>query len=74
MSQNIKVDAIALAAEVIRLRRQNEILMAGLTKILDLGAIGFNDGLHSRECCQTGCESPGYAWDALEAARKESEP
>lgn len=74
MSRNIKIDAVALAEEVIVLRRQNEILTAGLNKILDYGAIRFKDGLHSRECCDTGCESPGYAADALEAARKEAQP
>ena len=73
MSRNIKIDAVALAQEVIVLRRQNEILTAGLNKILQYGSIGFKDGLRSRDCGY-GCESPGDAADALEAVRKEAQP
>lgn len=73
MSHNIKVDAIALAAEVAELRRENAKLRQALEAIIksadDYGACGY--GCDSCDYCR---DVPAIAEAALEAVRKEAQP
>ena len=72
MSKNIKIDAVALAEEVIRLRRQNQIMIAALKQLEQYGGIDFRTGMRDSEC-NYGCDAPGVAMAALEAVRKEGQ-
>lgn len=73
MSQNIKVDAIGLAAEVADLRRENAALREALQAIIKSAA--------NYDACGYGCDScdycsdvPGIAKAALGVERKEAQP
>jgi hypothetical protein len=70
VSRNIKVNEWAVAEEMLRLReqvakleRENTLLLKALKQI---AARGPHDG-----CCDYGCDSPGIAMAAIDAARKE---
>jgi hypothetical protein len=73
VSRNIKIDAVALAKEVIVLRRQNEIMIAALKQLEGYGGIEFRTGIRDTGCGY-GCDAPGVAMAALEAVRKEAQP
>jgi hypothetical protein len=73
VSQNIKIDALALAEEVAELRRENAKMRAALQAILqsaqDYGGCGY--GCNSCDYCS---DVPGIAKAALGLASKEAQP
>ena len=78
MSQNIKVDAIALAAEVAELRRENAALRADKERLdwLEtqdcwIGVYGEYD-INARICA--GGSHSQRIRSAIDAARKEAQP
>lgn len=73
MSQNIKVDAIALAAENAELRREKAQLREALEAIIK-STVNYDACGYGCDSCDYCRDVPGIANAALEAVRKEAQP
>lgn len=73
MRQNIKVDAIGLAAENAELRRENAKLREALEAIIK-SATNYDACGYGCDSCDYCTDVPGIAKAALETVRKEAQP